>query len=98
MAAESNKIEWEGNWAIGCNFSTYFEIVKIQVVNITECSKKCQDLYDCSHFTFEFSSSYCSLRFGYVNESSVVKAKRNYGCGLTNQLNKLCKYDINFYF
>ena len=92
MAAESNKIEWEGNWAIGCNFSTFFEIVKIQVINITECSKKCQELYGCSHFTYEFSLFSCSLRFGQVNESSVDKAKRIYGCGLSNQLNNLCKY------
>lgn len=92
IVAESNKIEWEGNWAIGCNFSTFFEILIIQVVDITECSKKCQDLYGCSHFTFEFSSCSCSLRYGQVNESSVEKAKRNYGCGLTNQFNNLCKY------
>jgi hypothetical protein len=92
IVAESDKIEWEGNWAIGCNFSTFFEILIIQVVDITECSKKCQDLYGCSHFTFEFSSCSCSLRYGQVNESSVEKAKRNYGCGLTNQFSNLCKY------
>ena len=87
IVAESNKIEWEGNWAIGCNFSTFFEIVNIQVVNISECSKKCEELYGCSHFTFEFSSCNCSLRFGQMDESSVKKANRNYvKCG-THSLN-----------
>ncbi len=86
--ADSNKIEWQSNWAVGCNFSSFSEIVSFQVTNITECSKKCEQLFECTHFTFELSSGMCSLRPGQVDQSSVIKTNRNFGCGLTLNSNK----------
>jgi hypothetical protein len=93
--AESNKIDWQNNWAVGCNFSSFFEIISLQVTNITECSKKCEKLYECTHFTFELISGMCSLRYGQVDQSSVNKTNRNFGCGLTLNTNESSKVQFN---
>ena len=94
-----NAIEWQGDWAVSCGFSTKKEILSLKTATITECNSKCEQLYDCTHFTFVFRSAICSLNFGQIDKSSVVKLNsRNNGCGLTDQSKKkLSQLKINFF-
>lgn len=56
-----------------------------------ECSKRCTNIPDCTHFTW--SDGLCFLKSGFVNKSNVV-SRQNFVCGLYNNLYP----GIHFYF
>ena len=67
----NNKINWQGDWAIGCDFNSN-DLLNLNVKSDV-CSKKCSETNDCTHYTWtNTNGGTCWMKTGPISKLNAV--------------------------
>lgn len=82
---EENEIEWNGNWAHGCNFKGN-DLFKLVNISGEFCGPQCDRTPDCTHYTWtKEENGTCWLKHGAIAKSNATRADNwFYVCGLSD--------------
>lgn len=77
MYFSSPPIDWNGNWAYGCNFDTN-NLDILSVTTPSKCSWLCSGNNSCTHYTWmSYNGGYCFLKTGILNKSMSISTNNN---------------------
>jgi hypothetical protein len=75
------QIQWNGNWAIGCDFVGN-DLTSAKTRG-EDCFSKCQTTNGCTHFTWtSYERGTCWMKKGQVNKQNAVQRSNDYVCGI----------------
>jgi len=91
----SQPIYWntfaKGHWAYFCDFPDTNILNEVEVNMLTTCKDRCEQIDQCSHFTWNASSLICKLKSGTVYKKDAVYTENgNLGCGLFDLVPRKC--------
>ncbi len=85
--SNSQVIYWnifeKGHWAYFCDFPNSNTLNQVETNMLTTCRDQCEEISQCSHFTWDASTLICKLKNGMVYKKDAVYSENgNLGCGL----------------
>jgi len=85
----ANAINWNGNWAMHCDFSN--NDLKSELSRGDQCSSKCQQTQCCTHFVWtDYNGGTCWMKKGQISKHNAVY-KNEAVCGVVpSNFNDVC--------